>query len=222
MLVAYKAWDLRRLGNFYDQRVKPLLSQEELPTEVKARLLYAQQRVRVALAFKDQRSGIDQVTGLREAHPENFEVAKYFVKVHINVPKDGFIIDSKQTFRYFLAAEKVAEEINSRCPRLVRKIQLMKMKTFEMFFTEQRFQQLTAGILSTVGTKGYHAPNVMSVLAEQNSRKGDHDKAQTYIQRAMALATEVLDGVKVHKKYIGILAAKSQILLRRKKHSEAL
>lgn len=73
-----------------------------------------------------------------------------------------------------------------------------------------------------MGTKGYHAPNVMSVLAEQNSRKGDHDKAQTYIQRAMALATEVLDGVKVHKKYIGILAAKSQILLRRKKHAEAL
>jgi hypothetical protein len=50
-----------------------------------------------------------------------------------------------------------------------------------MFFTEQRFQQLTAGILSTVGTKGLYAPNVMSVLAELNSRKGDHDKAQTYI-----------------------------------------
>jgi len=136
VLVAYKAWDLRRLGNFYDQRVKLLLTQDELATEVKARLLYAQQRVRVALAFKDQRSGIDQVTALRQAHQENFEVAKYFVKVHINVPKDGFIIDSKQTFRYFLAAEKVAEEISSRCPRLTRKIQLMKMKTFEMFFTE--------------------------------------------------------------------------------------
>ena len=178
--------------------------------------------MRVALAFKDQRSSIEQISALRESHPDSFEVAKYFVKVHINVPKDGFIIDAKQTFNYFLAAEKVAEEISAKCPRLVRKIQLMKIKTFEMFFTEQRFQQLTAGILSTVGTKGLHAPNVMSVLAEQNSKKGDHDKAQTYIQRAMALATEVLDGIKVHKKYIGILATKSQILLRRKKHAEAL
>lgn len=38
----------------------------------------------------------------------------------------------------------------------------------------------------------------------------------------MALATEVLDGIKVHKKYIGILATKSQIFLRKKKHAEAL
>lgn len=132
-------------------------------------------------------------------------------------------MDAKQTFRYFQAAESVAEShLKEACPKLIRKIQLIKIKTFDMFFTEQRFQQLTAGILSTVGTKGLYAPNVMSVLAELNSRKGDHDKAQTYIQRALALATEVLDGIKVHKKYIGILSSKSQILLRRKKHAEAL
>jgi hypothetical protein len=49
----------------------------------------------------------------------------------------------------------------------------------------------------------------MSVLADQNSKKGDHDKASQYIGRALTLANEVLDGMKIHKKYIGILAAKS-------------
>ncbi len=91
-----------------------------------------------------------------------------------------------------------------------------------MFFTQTKFQQLTSSALSTVGLKGTHAPNVMSVLAEQNSKKGDHDKAQQYIQRALSLATEVLDGIKTHKKYIGILAVKSQISQRRKKYPEAL
>lgn len=51
--------------------------------------------MRVALAFKDQSTSIEQISALREAHPDSFEVAKYFVKVHINVPKDGFIIDAK-------------------------------------------------------------------------------------------------------------------------------
>jgi tetratricopeptide (TPR) repeat protein len=61
--------------------------------------------------------------------------------------------------------------------KLATKIQLVKIKSFDMFFTPARFQQLTSSLLSSVGTKGTNAPNVMAVLAEQNSKKGDHEKA---------------------------------------------
>ena len=179
----------------------------------------------MALAWTDQLAVIKKISALYKLHPDSFEVTKYFVKIHSNVPKDGFLLDSKQAFNYFKEAEKINEEQLVKVHKynkLSLKIQLIKIKYFDFFFNQVKFQQLTSGILSIVGTKGLNAPNVMTVLAEQNSKKGDHDKATTYIQRALTLATEVLDGIKVHKKYIGILATKSQILLRKKKYAESL
>ncbi len=55
-------------------------------------------------------------------------------------------------------------------------------------------------------------------MADINSKKGDHDKGVQYIQRAQKLASEVLDGIQVHKKFIAILVLKSEIYLRKKLH----
>jgi tetratricopeptide (TPR) repeat protein len=62
----------------------------------------------------------------------------------------------------------------------------------------------------------------MKVLADQYSKKGDNDKATAYIQRALQLANEVFDGIKIHKKYIGIYANKSKIAVKKKNYEEAI
>jgi hypothetical protein len=49
--------------------------------------------------------------------------------------------------------------------------------------------------LRDTGTKSYYTPNVMRVMADFNSKRGDHEKAIQYITRAQHIATEVLDGV---------------------------
>lgn len=59
-------------------------------------------------------------------------------------------------------------------------------------------------------------------MADFNSKRGDHVKAIQYIERAEKLASEVLDGVKVHKKFRGILDIKQQIYLRKKQYQESL
>lgn len=227
VLVLNKSFNITLLGNAYVTYVERALLQANAEGNVsaEARLLYATQRITTALAWKDQTSVLKRISALMTANPDSFEVAKYFVKIHLNVPRDGFLLDAKQSYNYVKEAEKVNEEQlikKHHYQKLTTKLQLAKIKNFDMFFTQHKFQQLTSQVLSSVGTKGINAPNVMSVLADQNSRRGDHDKAQQYIQRALTLATEVLDGMKVHKKYIGILAYKSQIAHRKKQFVEAL
>lgn len=73
-----------------------------------------------------------------------------------------------------------------------------------------------------VGIKGTKTPIVLSILAESNSNRGDLEKAMSQIQRAEKLATEVLDGVQVHKKIGDILMSKAVILNKHKKYQEAL
>ncbi len=62
----------------------------------------------------------------------------------------------------------------------------------------------------------------MTVLAEQNSKKGQHEKATQYITRAHQIATEVLDGMQAHKKFINILNTQASIIFRQKKYPEAI
>ena len=73
-----------------------------------------------------------------------------------------------------------------------------------------------------VGIKGTKTPIVLAILAESNANRGDQDKAMTQIQRAEKLASEVLDGVQVHKKIADVLISKSVILNKYKKFEEAL
>jgi hypothetical protein len=72
------------------------------------------------------------------------------------------------------------------------------------------------------GTKSYWTPNVMKLMAEFHSSKGDNEKALTYIDRAQKIATEVLDGISVHIKHAKIMNTKADILIKMKKFKEAL
>jgi hypothetical protein len=77
-----------------------------------------------------------------EANQDSFEVAKYFVKIHLNVPKDGFLIDAKEAFIHNRAAEKVNDEQLVKkhgYSKLTLKINLIKIKCFDMFFTQPKF-----------------------------------------------------------------------------------
>jgi hypothetical protein len=62
--------------------------------------------------------------------------------------------------------------------KLVPKIALTKVKSYDPFFNQAKIQQLTSQILSVAGVKGPYSATVMAVLAENNSKKGDHSKAQ--------------------------------------------
>ena len=99
---------------------------------------------------------------------------------------------------------------------------MVKIKKFPSFFKADAYQNLLSQALRDAGTKSYKSPNIMTLMADFNSKKGDHDKGVQYIERAQKLATEVLDGVKVHQKYINILGVKSDILLRKKMYAEAI
>lgn len=59
-------------------------------------------------------------------------------------------------------------------------------------------------------------------MADFNGRKGDFDNAIKYVERALKLAEEVLDGVKVHQKYVKILTIKSDILQKKRRFQEAI
>jgi tetratricopeptide (TPR) repeat protein len=59
-------------------------------------------------------------------------------------------------------------------------------------------------------------------MADFNGRKGDFENAIKYIERALKLAEEVLDGIKVHQKYLKILITKSEILQKKRRFQEAI
>jgi hypothetical protein len=100
--------------------------------------------------------------------------------------------------------------------KLSYKILAAKIKKYASFYKPDVYQNLLSQALREAGTKGYKSPNVMTLMADFNSKKGDHDKGTQYIERAQKLANEVLDGVKSHQKYVSILGMKSDILLRKK------
>lgn len=78
-------------------------------------------------------------------------------------------MDAKEAFNYVRAGEKANEEYlvkKHNYGKMTLKINLIKIKCFDMFYPQTKFQQLTSSVLSTVGLKGTNAPNVMTVLAD--------------------------------------------------------
>jgi hypothetical protein len=73
-----------------------------------------------------------------------------------------------------------------------------------------------------IGPKSLKTPNLMREMAEYHSRKGDMEKALSYITRAVKIAEEVLDGVKIHKKYISLIKIKCDILIKKRLFQEAI
>jgi len=121
------------------------------------------------LTFKNQLDNIQKITAELKSNPDVFEVAKYFVKIHTSVPKDGFMLDAKQAFLYFKEGERVNEEFlvkKHHYSKLTNKLMIIKVKNFDMFYSQAKFQLLTSAALSSVGTKSHNAPNIMTVLAE--------------------------------------------------------
>lgn len=73
-----------------------------------------------------------------------------------------------------------------------------------------------------IGPKSLKTPNLMREMAEFHSRKGDMEKALTFINRAVKIAEEVLDGVKTHKKYISLIKSKCDILIKKRQFQDAI
>jgi tetratricopeptide (TPR) repeat protein len=99
---------------------------------------------------------------------------------------------------------------------------MRKIQFFQSFIKPEEFTRLMAQAMREIGPKNKKTPNLMREFAEYNSRKGDLDKALHYINRAVKIAEEVLDGVKVHKKYISLLRTKTDLLLKKKQWALAV
>ena len=227
VITLYKSYDLVGLGRVYLQDLKPTYEQavKENDTLSQARLLYAMHRVAALLQFKDQSTPRAALKALLEQNKDSFQIAKYFVKSYIKFSIDGYLMDFKETYMLFKEGEAVNEKYLVQLhnyEKLNNKILLIKIKLFELFFTHANFQQLTATAMRNMGTHSVYSPNIMACLAELYSKKGEESKADNYINRATEIASQNLQGVKTHKKYLNIYAIKIQILLRKKQHKEAL
>ena len=74
---------------------------------------------------------------MQKENPDSLPIAKYFVKAHLKVPRDGFLLEGKIAFKTIIAAEKFNEEIlikKFKYRKLEIKIQLIKIRFFDPFF----------------------------------------------------------------------------------------
>jgi gamma-glutamyltranspeptidase len=78
------------------------------------------------------------------------------------------------------------------------------------------YSKLMNEAMREIGPKSIKTPNLMREMVEYHTRSGDLEKAMNYINRAIKIAEEVLDGVKVHKKYISLYKVKSDLLIKKR------
>ena len=162
---------------------------------------------------------------MQKANPESLAIGKYYVKTHLKVPRDGFLVEGKLAFKTILKADKFNEDFlikKFKYRKLEIKIKLIKIRYFDPFYPSEAFTTLTTTLMSAVGLKGPSTSTVMTVLAEQKSKKGQHEAATNYINRAHQIATEVLDGMQVHKKFLSIYSTQANIAFRVKKYADSL
>jgi hypothetical protein len=180
-MAIFKSDNTPKLSQVLVEELEPLLEAAKDSPQSQARLLYTRQRIQNSLVHKDFYRNITAITALFSANQEDFIVAKYYVKIHLEQPKDGFALEVKEAFIKFKEGERVNAEYlikKHNYNKLNIKILLIKIKTFDCFYTTDAYQALMSQALRDVGTKGYLAPNVMAIMAEFNSKRGDHDKAQ--------------------------------------------
>jgi len=107
-------------------------------------------------------------------------------------------MDLKNCLFYLREAEETNTEILNtvyKYNKLNLDILLTKVKHFGTFFKQDVYSNMLSQALRDAGTRSYQSPNVLTLMAEFNSKKGDHEKAVTYINRSYKLASEVLDGL---------------------------
>eukprot|EP00347_Sterkiella_histriomuscorum_P014405 403360989 len=190
-----------------------------------ARAIHAQSSLDTLIVYYGLGRSQQEIRDLQMKHDADFVLAKIKVKVMMDTPKDGSQIEFKTCYHYLLEAEEINTEILNgiyKYNRLNLKILLCKVKHFGVLYKQEVYQSLLSQALRDAGTKSYQSPNVLTLMADFNSKKGEHEKALTYITRAQKLAQEVLDGQEVHKKYIKIQDTKTEILIRNKQYQEAL
>lgn len=56
------------------------------------------------------------------------------------------------------------------------KILYIKIKIYGAFYKPQQYQNMLSQALREAGTKGYKSSNIMTLMADFNSKKGEHDK----------------------------------------------
>eukprot|EP00347_Sterkiella_histriomuscorum_P010167 403377348 len=190
-----------------------------------ARAIHAQSNLDTLIVYHGLGRSQQEIRDLQMKHDADFVIAKIKVKVMMDTPKDGSQIEFKTCYHYLLEAEEINTEILNgiyKYNKLNLKILLCKVKHFGVLYKQEVYQSLLSQALRDAGTKSYESPNVLTLMADFNSKKGEHEKALTYITRAQKLAQEVLDGQEVHKKYIKIQDTKVEILIRNKQYQEAL
>ena len=96
-------------------------------------------------------------------------------------------MEFKTCFNIFKEGERVNEEVlvkEHKYSKMSIKLLMRKIKEYYAMYGMEAYQSLMSQALRDVGTKSYHTPNVMTIMAEYNSKKGDHEKALQYITRA--------------------------------------
>jgi len=167
----------------------------------------------------------NEIKKVYENHKDNQKVVKYYVKSMSNSPYDGSLCEVKCSYLAFKEAEKVNEEElvkKFNYNELTQKLLYTKVKHYPQFFKQDAFQNLLSQALRDAGVKTYRTPGVITLMADFNGRKGDFDNAIKYVERALKLAEEVLDGVKVHQKFVKILMIKADILQKKRRYQEAM
>ncbi|CDW73541.1 tpr repeat-containing protein [Stylonychia lemnae] len=190
----------------------------------KARIIYAQSILEVRVHIVDFLRSINQISELHKSHPNDLVVSKFYVKILVCSPKDG-VIELKQCLQYLNQAIKINNQVlnkENNYKKLNLKILLTQCKHFSHLYKQNDYQNLLSQAMRDAGTKSMNSPNVLFLMADFNSKKGDQEKGIQYINRALNLAKEVLDGLSAHKKIIGLLFGKIQILNRKKAFAESL
>lgn len=87
--------------------------------------------------FADYKVNVDAIKALFAKNPDNFKVAKYFVRSLANFSKDSFVMDGKRAFMWFREAEKINDDIligKHKYDKLKIKLLLTKIKQYDMFY----------------------------------------------------------------------------------------
>lgn len=96
------------------------------------------------------------------------------------ISHDGMSLEVKSAYNHFKEAEKVNQEVLNKIynyNKLNLKLLLRKLKHYNMMLKPEDNQVLLSKALREAGTKSYFSPNVLTLMADFNSRKGDHEKA---------------------------------------------
>lgn len=84
------------------------------------------------------------------------------------------------------------------------------------------YTELLNKTMKDIGVNHWKSSSIMREMALYSVSRGDNDKAMTFITRSIKMAEDVLEGEKIHRKYLSLIRVKADILKKNKKYTEAL